>query len=69
VQITEEELDSLEAEANNNIDLKEFIPLEVSIRSISKTLTTWAPTKAGRSPIGCWLRPWQRAGVSRLPSW
>jgi DNA end-binding protein Ku len=28
VQITEEELDSLEAEANNNIDLKEFIPLE-----------------------------------------
>jgi DNA end-binding protein Ku len=28
VQLTEEELDSLEAEANNNIDLKEFIPLE-----------------------------------------
>ena len=27
VQITEEELDSLEAAANNNIDLKEFIPL------------------------------------------
>jgi DNA end-binding protein Ku len=27
VPITEEELDSLEAEANNNIDLKEFIPL------------------------------------------
>src|ERR671914_1950405 len=27
VQITEEELDSLEAEANNNIDLKQFIPL------------------------------------------
>src|SRR5918994_699387 len=27
VQITEEELDSREAEANNNIDLKEFIPL------------------------------------------
>jgi DNA end-binding protein Ku len=27
VQISEEELDSLEAEANNNIDLKEFIPL------------------------------------------
>ncbi len=27
VQITEEELDSLEAEANRSIDLKEFIPL------------------------------------------
>jgi DNA end-binding protein Ku len=27
VPITEEELESLEAEANNNIDLKEFIPL------------------------------------------
>jgi DNA end-binding protein Ku len=27
VQITEEELDSLEAEANSSIDLKEFIPL------------------------------------------
>ena len=27
VPITEEELDSLEAEANNSIDLKEFIPL------------------------------------------
>src|SRR5918993_4547180 len=27
VQLTEEELDSLEAEANKNIDLKEFIPL------------------------------------------
>jgi DNA end-binding protein Ku len=28
VEITEEELDPLEAEANSNIDLKEFIPLE-----------------------------------------
>jgi DNA end-binding protein Ku len=27
VPITEEELESLEAEANNSIDLKEFIPL------------------------------------------
>lgn len=27
VQLTEEELESLEAEANSNIDLKEFIPI------------------------------------------
>lgn len=28
VQITDEELDALEAEANRSIDLKEFVPLE-----------------------------------------
>jgi DNA end-binding protein Ku len=28
VQVTEDELDALEAEANSNIELKEFIPIK-----------------------------------------
>jgi DNA end-binding protein Ku len=36
VQITEEELESLEAEANNGVDFREFVPIERSIRYASK---------------------------------
>ena len=36
VQITEEELESLEAEANNSVEFREFVPIERSIRFISK---------------------------------
>jgi hypothetical protein len=69
VPITEEELESLEAEANRSIGLKEFIPLASVVRSISKTLTISARTKAVRSLTGCSLMPWPRAAVSRSPSW
>jgi non-homologous end joining protein Ku len=54
VPITEEELESLEAEANKSIDVKEFIPLPQSILSISRTPTISASIKAGEalSPLG-----------------
>ena len=68
VPITEEELESLDAEANKSIDLKEFIPLASVDRSISRTLITWEPIKAEKNLIACWLRQWQRAAVSPLPN-
>ena len=64
VPITEEELESLEAEANRNIDLKQFIRLPALIPSILKTLITLVQIKAGRSLIGCLPMPWLRAVVS-----
>ena len=63
VQITEEELDSLEAEANSSIDLKEFIPLATVDPVYFETPTTLVPIKAARSLTDCWLMPWQRVAV------
>ena len=68
VPITEEELESLEAEANKSIDLKEFVPLESVDPGISRTVIISALTKAARSPIGCLPTLWQRAAVSPLPN-
>jgi DNA end-binding protein Ku len=61
MQIIEEELENLEAEANRSIDLKEFIPLASVDPVYLKTLIILAPTKAVRSLTGCSLMPWQRA--------
>jgi DNA end-binding protein Ku len=50
VQITEEELDSLEVEANKNIDLKEFIPL-ASVDPVYFENTHYlGPEKGGEKP-------------------
>ena len=50
VPITEEELESLEAEANNNIDLKEFIPL-ASVDPVYFENTHYlGPDKGGEKP-------------------
>jgi hypothetical protein len=58
VSFTEEELESLEAEANKSINLKEFIPLaSVDPVCIENTHTS-APIKAARSFTGCSLMPW-----------
>jgi DNA end-binding protein Ku len=65
VPITVDELESLEAEANRSIDLKEFIPLASVDPVYFETLTTLAQTKAGRSLIGCLPMPWPRAVASR----
>jgi hypothetical protein len=67
VLISEEELD-LEAEANNSIDLKEFIPLASVDPVYSRILTISAPIRVGRSLTGCLLTLWLRVAVSRLPS-
>jgi non-homologous end joining protein Ku len=45
VPVTEEELESLEAEANRNIDLKEFIPL-ASVDPVTLKILTISPPNA-----------------------
>src|SRR5918994_1878668 len=50
VQITEEELDSLEAEANNNIDLKEFVPLASVDPVYFENSHYLGPDKGGEKP-------------------
>jgi DNA end-binding protein Ku len=50
VQLTEEELDSLDAEANKNIDIKEFIPL-ASVDPVYFENTHYlGPEKGGEKP-------------------
>src|SRR5436309_13550579 len=51
IQLTEEELDALEAEANRNIELKEFVPV-AKIDPVYFESITLAPMKGARSPIG-----------------
>ena len=65
VPITEEELESLEAEANKSIDFKEFIPLAAVDPVYLKTLTILARIKAVRSRIDCWPMPWPRVAAWR----
>ncbi len=64
VPITEEELESLEAEPNEASISKSSSRLPALIRSILKTPTIWAQIKAARSRIGCLQMQWQRAVVS-----
>ena len=58
VPVTEEELESIEAEANRSIDLKEFIPLASVDPVYFENTTISAPTKAARSLIAFWLMQW-----------
>jgi DNA end-binding protein Ku len=51
VPITEEELKSLEAEANNSIDLKEFIPLDSVDPVYFENTHYLGPTKAEKNLI------------------
>jgi len=68
VPITEDELESLEAEANRSIDLKEFILL-ASVDPVYFENTHYlGADKAARSRIAFWLMPWPRAAVLPLPS-
>ena len=50
VPITEEELESLEAEANKSIDLKEFIPLESVDPVYFENIHYLGPDKGGEKP-------------------
>ena len=52
VQFTEEQLQSLETEANKSIDLKEFIPIDKVDPVILRMLTMSVRTKAERNRIG-----------------
>jgi DNA end-binding protein Ku len=52
VQLTEEELDSVEAEANRNIELKQFVPIE-SVDPVYFDSTYYlGPEKGGEKPYG-----------------
>jgi DNA end-binding protein Ku len=53
VQFTEEELDSLEVEANNSIDLKEFIPLAKVDSIFYESVITSVQVEVARRHIGC----------------
>jgi DNA end-binding protein Ku len=50
VQITEEELDALDAEANRSIDLKEFVPLESVDPVYFENSYFLGPDKGGEKP-------------------
>ena len=66
VPIAEEELESLEAEANRSIDLKEFIPLASVDPVYFENTHTSVPIKGVRSLTDCSPMPWPRAAASRL---
>jgi non-homologous end joining protein Ku len=52
VQITEEELETLEAEANNGIEFREFVPNQKkSIQFTSRAAITWLCPRARRNSI------------------
>ena len=50
VQLTEEELDSLEAEANNAIEFREFVPAEKIDPVYFESSYYLAPTKGAEKP-------------------
>ena len=60
VQITEEELDTLEAEANRSIDLKEFVPLETVDPVYFENSYYLSPDKGGEKPIAYWRMRWKK---------
>lgn len=69
IPITEEELDSLEAEANRNIDLKEFIPLtSVDPVYFENTHYLGADT-GGEKPYRLLAEAMARAAAWRSLSW
>ena len=68
VQIREEELADLEAEANNNIDLKEFIPLPSIDPVYFENAHYLGADKGGEKPYRLLRIPWSRAAASRSPS-
>ena len=64
VQFTDVELDTIEAEANSNIELKEFIPIEKVDPVYFKGLSIWRQTRAPRKPTGCSPMRWKSKRVA-----
>jgi len=70
IQLTEEELDALEAEANRSIDLKEFVPVaKIDPVYFESALTTLARMKEERNHFGCWLRRWPGPNAQPWRNW
>jgi DNA end-binding protein Ku len=71
VQITDEELEALEAEANRSIDLKEFVPLETVDPVYFENSYFLGPDKGGEKPyrlLADALEKMQRVTVAELVS-
>jgi len=61
VQITEEELESLEAEANNGIEFREFVPVEKIDPVYFESSYYLAPSKGAENlPLNAWNGPAHR---------
>jgi DNA end-binding protein Ku len=71
VQITEAELDTIEAEANRNIDLKEFVPVSTVDPVYFESAYFLGPDKGGEKPyrlLADALAKSQKAAVAQLIS-
>ena len=60
VQITEEELESLEAEANNSIEFREFVPIEKIDPVYFESSYYLAPSKGAEKPYRLMAEPWRK---------
>jgi DNA end-binding protein Ku len=69
IQVTDDELEALEAEANSNIELKEFIPIKKVDPFTSRAPIISRLMTAGIKPIDCSPTRWRKAGGSRWPRW
>src|SRR6266480_3909475 len=63
IQLTEEELEALEAEANRSIDLKEFVPVGKIDPVYFESVITLARMKEAKNRFGFWLRRWPGPNV------
>ncbi len=71
IQLTEEELDALEAEANRSIDLKEFVPVGKIDPIYFESVYYLGPDEGGEKPyrlLAIALAKSQRAAVAELVS-
>jgi DNA end-binding protein Ku len=71
IQVTEEELEALEAEANRSIDLKEFVPLETVDPVYFENSYYLGPDKGGEKPyrlLADALEKMKRVAVAQLVS-
>ena len=71
VQITDEELDALEAEANRSIDLQEFVPLESVDPVYFENSYNLGPDKGGEKPywlLADALEKMKRVAIAQLVS-
>jgi DNA end-binding protein Ku len=69
VQVTDAELEALEAETNSNIELKEFIPIEKVDPVYFEGAHYLAPGQGGDKPIDSLPTPWKKAVASRWRKW
>jgi DNA end-binding protein Ku len=69
VQVTEDELDALEAEANSNIELKEFIPIKKVDPVYFESTDYLAPDQGGEKAYRLLADAMERAAAWLWPKW